>query len=40
MQGGPYHRVADPNWVDPIDPSFAAMPPGQRFGDSGICATT
>ena len=35
---GLYYRVSDPNWVDPVDPSFAAMPPGKRWNPPGLPA--
>lgn len=34
--GGPYHRVADPDWPDPLDPSFASVAPGQRWSPPGL----
>ena len=34
--GGLYYRVADPDWADPLDPSFAAAPPGQRWNPTGL----
>ncbi len=34
--GGSYHRVADPDWSDPLDPSFAAAAPGQRWNPAGL----
>lgn len=34
--GGRYFRVADPEWSDPIDPQFAAQPPGQRWNPPGL----
>lgn len=33
---GPLLRVADPDWVDPLDPSYAAEPPGQRWNPPGL----
>ena len=32
---GPYCRVADPEWADPLDPSFAAAT-GQRWNPPGM----
>ena len=29
-------RVADPDWVDPLDATFAAQPPGQRWNPPGV----
>ena len=34
--GGLYYRVADPDWADPLDPSFASMYPGQRWNPAGL----
>ena len=34
--GGHYYRVADPDWADPLDPSFASIPPGQRWNPAGL----
>jgi RES domain len=34
--GGIYVRVADPDWQDPLDASFAARPPGQRWNPPGL----
>ena len=34
--GGRYFRVADPDWLDPLDPMFAAQPPGQRWNPPGL----
>lgn len=34
--GGPYHRVADPDWSDPLDPSFAGAGSGQRWNPAGL----
>ena len=34
--GGLYYRVADPDWADPLDPSFASAPPGQRWNPAGL----
>lgn len=34
--GGRYFRVADPEWSDPLDPSFSARPPGQRWNPPGL----
>ena len=34
--GGLYYRVADPDWADPLDASFAAAPPGQRWNPPGL----
>lgn len=31
-----YYRVADPDWVDPLDPSFAATGAGQRWNPPGL----
>lgn len=33
--GGSYYRVVDPDWADPLDPSFASAPPGQRWNPPG-----
>lgn len=33
---GTYLRVADPDWADPLDPSFAAIAPGQRWNPAGL----
>lgn len=33
---GRYYRVADPDWADPLDPSFASLPPGQRWNPPGL----
>ena len=30
------YRVADPDWNDPLDPSFAAAFPGQRWNPPGL----
>jgi RES domain len=29
-------RVADPDWLDPLDPTLAAQPPGQRWNPPGL----
>ena len=34
--GGRYYRVADPDWADPLDPSFASVHPGQRWNLPGL----
>lgn len=34
--GGRYYRVADPEWSNPLDPSHAALPPGQRWNPPGL----
>lgn len=34
--GGTHLRVADPDWVDPLDATFAALPPGQRWNPPGL----
>ncbi len=34
--GGSYHRVADPDWSDPLDPSYASVAPGQRWNPPGL----
>jgi hypothetical protein len=34
--GGSCLRVADPDWVDPLDATFAAQPPGQRWNPPGM----
>lgn len=34
--GGVNLRVADPDWLDPLDPTFAAQPPGQRWNPAGL----
>ena len=34
--GGLYYRVADPDWADPLDPSFASVHPGQRWNPPGL----
>ncbi len=34
--GGSYHRVADPDWSDPLDASFAAAAPGRRWNPPGL----
>jgi hypothetical protein len=31
-----YYRVADPDWADPLDPSFAAAGAGQRWNPPGL----
>jgi hypothetical protein len=31
-----YYRVADPDWADPLDPSFAAAGVGQRWNPPGL----
>lgn len=33
---GRYFRVADPEWPDPLDPSFAAAEGGQRWNPPGL----
>ena len=33
--GGRYYRIADPDWTDPLDPSFASAP-GQRWNPVGL----
>lgn len=43
-RGGRYYRVANPNWADPLDPSYSKRyggrwtPPGE-FGALYLCAT-
>ena len=34
--GGLYYRVADPDWADPLDPTFASAHPGQRWNPPGL----
>jgi hypothetical protein len=34
--GGSCLRVADPDWPDPLDATFAAQPPGQRWNPPGL----
>lgn len=34
--GGSCLRVADPDWTDPLDATFAARPPGQRWNPPGL----
>jgi len=34
--GGSYYRVADPDWSNPLDPSFASLGPGQRWNPAGL----
>ncbi len=34
--GGRCLRVADPDWTDPLDATFAAQPPGQRWNPPGL----
>ena len=34
--GGLYYRIADPDWADPLDPSFAWAPPGRRWNPTGL----
>lgn len=34
--GGTCLRVADPDWTDPLDATFAAQPPGQRWNPPGL----
>ncbi len=34
--GGRYYRVANPEWADPVDASFAARFPGQRWNPPGL----
>lgn len=44
LRGGRYYRVANPAWIDPLDPSYAKRyggrwtPPGE-FGALYLCAT-
>ncbi len=33
---GIYYRVADPDWSEPLDPSFAAAGAGQRWNPPGL----
>ena len=33
---GVYYRVADPDWPDPLDPSYAAAASGQRWNPPGL----
>jgi RES domain len=33
---GEFLRVADADWVDPLDATFAAQPPGQRWNPPGV----
>lgn len=33
--GGEYHRIADPDWSDPLDASYAALT-GQRWNPPGL----
>jgi hypothetical protein len=33
---GVYYRVADPDWADALDPSFAAARAGQRWNPAGL----
>ncbi|MCB0981414.1 MAG: RES family NAD+ phosphorylase [Acidimicrobiaceae bacterium] len=33
---GPYYRVADPSWSDPLDPTYASAGAGQRWNPSGL----
>ena len=33
---GSHLRVADPDWTDPLDATFAAQPPGQRWNPPGV----
>lgn len=34
--GGTCLRVADPDWTEPFDATFAAQPPGQRWNPPGL----
>ena len=34
--GGTYFRVADANWSDPVDASYAALGNGQRWNPAGV----
>lgn len=34
--GGRYLRVADPEWVDPLDATYAALGDGQRWNPPGL----
>ncbi|MDE0168541.1 MAG: RES family NAD+ phosphorylase [bacterium] len=34
--GGSYYRVADPDWADPFNTSYAAAFPGQRWNPAGL----
>ena len=34
--GGLYYRVADPDWADPLDPSYASAHRGQRWNPPGL----
>ena len=34
--GGLYFRIADPDWADPLDASFAAAASGQRWNPPGL----
>ncbi len=34
--GGQSLRVADPDWTDALDATFAAQPPGQRWNPPGV----
>ncbi|MDE0614236.1 MAG: RES family NAD+ phosphorylase [bacterium] len=34
--GGRYFRIASPEWSNPLDPLFAAQPPGQRWNPPGL----
>ncbi|WP_419842063.1 RES domain-containing protein [Candidatus Poriferisodalis sp.] len=34
--GGTYYRVADPDWSDPLDPSFASAGLGRRWNPPGL----
>lgn len=34
--GGLYLRVADFDWDDPVDPTYAAVPPGERWNPPGL----
>lgn len=29
-------RIADPDWLEPLDATFAAQPPGQRWNPPGV----
>lgn len=34
--GGTYFRIADQDWLNPIDPTFAAQESGQRWNPAGL----
>lgn len=34
--GGRFVRIVDREWSDPLDPTFAARPPGQRWNPVGM----